>query len=92
MTEPSEARWTYRQRARDPRFPAVVLLMAAGASLGAAVFGYDLGAVVSALVVGSGVALLALPPWRDPRHGPAAGAAVLCVGALLVLVLAQLLR
>ena len=92
MTEPRDARWTYRQRICDPRFAAFVLLIAAGALLGAAVFGYDLGAVAFALVLGVGIVLLALPPWRDPKHGPAAGAGVLCGGALLVLVLAWLLR
>jgi hypothetical protein len=61
-------------------------------TLAGSIFGFDLGPVIFATVAGSGIGLLALPPWQDPKHPPAAGAAVLGVAALIALTAAWLLR
>jgi len=65
-------------------------LLAASAVLASALFGIDLASATVSVAVGIGIALVALPPWRDARHGPASGAAVLLSGALLVLTVAWL--
>jgi hypothetical protein len=80
----SEIPWTWRQRVRDPRFPALLCLVLAGALLASAVFGFDTVGLVLVVFVGGLIAVFALPRWRDPSHGPRAGATVLMAAALLV--------
>lgn len=92
MTEPTWERWTWCQRVRDPRFPAFVALVTASAVLASAVFGFNHGSAVFSIGVAVGVALFALPSWRDTKHGPGAGAVVLGGGAVLVLAIAWLVR
>ena len=82
--DPDEQPWTWKQRIRDPRFPAVLGLMLAAGFLGSAMFGFDTAGLVVVLVVGVVLDLLALPRWRDPNHSARAGAAVLLAGAALV--------
>lgn len=87
-----DERWTWRERAHDPRFFGFLALLLASAVLASAVFGLDTGAALFTVTFGVVVVLFALPPWRDPKHGPAAGAAVLCGGAALMLALAWVVR
>ncbi len=77
---------------RDPRLPALVTLILANVVLAAAALGFDAGAAFITIIAGVVLTLLALPPWRDTSHGPAAGAAVLAGFGVLVLALAWLLR
>lgn len=92
MPEPTDTRWSWRERVRDPRFLGILALLLASAVLASAVLGFDAGAATFAITVGASAALFALPRWRDPKHRPAAGAAILCGGAALMLALALVVR
>jgi hypothetical protein len=88
--------WGWRQRIVDPRFPAMVCLGAGGGVLGSAVFGDNGGSAVVGIglvsLVCAAVALAVLPRWRNPQHGPVAGAAVVYAGAVITLVAGLLAR
>lgn len=91
----SPAAWSWRQRGRDPRFAALLLLAAAAGFLASALFGglavhrvVGIAIVVAAFAV---IGLVVLPPWRDPKHGPAAAAALLGGVAAVVVLLGFLL-
>lgn len=84
------ADWTWRQRMRDPRFPAVLALGVAGALLGAAVFGFSWPPILLCVGAAGAAGLVILPQWRDPKRGPRAGAGVLYAGATVTAVLALL--
>lgn len=65
----------------------MVVLGAAGAFAASAAFG-DRGpsawvGVAVATIAMTVLTLTVLPAWRDPKHGPATGAAVLYAAALL---------
>lgn len=92
MPESSDERWTWRERVQDPRFLGLLVLLMASAVLASAVFGFDVGAAVFTITLGGVVGLFTLPPWRDPKHGPGAGGAVLGGGAVLLLALAWFVR
>jgi hypothetical protein len=87
---PTRSTWGWRQRIVDPRFPAMVALGVCSGVLGTAVFGGGTGSAVLGVALITAVSALAglavLPPWRDPKHGPVAGAAVLYAGAAITLV------
>jgi hypothetical protein len=88
--------WGWRQRIVDPRFPAMVCLGVGGGVLGGAVYGDSgMSAVLGVAMVTllcAAIALAVLPRWRDPKHGPVAGAAVLYAGAVITLVSGLLAR
>lgn len=83
MTSSAAGPWTWRERARDPRFAAILVLAAAVSVPASAVFGFDLLALVFIVLVAVAIGLAVLPRWRDERHGPATGAAVILAGALI---------
>jgi len=86
---PEEAApWTWRQRLRDPRYPAFFAVGFSGSLLGAAIFGFAWPPTVLAIAVMAALGLRVLPRWRDTKHGPRAGAVVLYVGAASVVLLA----
>ena len=82
------APWTWRQRLRDPRYPAFLAVGLGGSLLGAAGFGFAWPPTVLVVAVTAAIGLRALPRWRDTKHGPRAGAAVLYVGAASFVLLA----
>lgn len=84
----SERSWSWRSRARDPRFAGLLGLAAAAAFLGSALFGGSgwelvLGLVLVVALFGA-LALVLLPPWQDAAHTPRSGAMVLGIAALVV--------
>ena len=54
--------------------------------LGAAIFGFSWQPRIFCLVLVAAIGLKALPRWRDPKHGPRMGAAVLYTGAAVFLI------
>lgn len=81
------APWTWRQRMRDPRYPAFLAVGFGGSLLGAAIFGFSWPPLVLCLTVMAAMGLCALPRWRDTKHGPRAGAGVLWAGAAVAVLL-----
>jgi hypothetical protein len=67
----------------------MVCLGVGGGVLGSAVYGDRGGSVVLGVavvtLVCAAIALAVLPRWRDPKHGPGAGAAILYAGAAITL-------
>jgi hypothetical protein len=74
----------------------MVCLGVGGGVLGTAVFGDSGGGAILGVamvtLVCAAIALAVLPRWRDPKHRPVAGAAVLYAGAVITLVAGLLAR
>lgn len=88
--------WSWRDRARDPRFVGLLALAGAAAFLGSALSGGSgeelfVGLVLVIAVVGV-LGLVLLPPWRDAAHPPLSGAVALGVGALVAVAIAVAVR
>jgi hypothetical protein len=68
-----------------------VLTLAVAGAVPVAFSAFDWGALAFVLIMAATVGLSRLPRWRDPKHGPIAGAMVLCAGAAAISLSAYLI-